>query len=258
MLCQPPKYEKAASQKELTQYPLTWPPISLLEVRNLQVMEDEQEINGQLGYVLFWPQNIRPMTHGVTLLFGRDMSIIFWEEQVWMVGIQIAKLLQKESFNMYRSMKASGIKLHRPRFEHVSFLKKVGVAKGGTHSVTLVPYQQACNYIVNSIHGTIKRRKASITSPPQENHKNSKVACNSQCEMEISSGSQSCPPSQDGAVEKPGEVLQPVQSLLCDEPAFSSNDKVQISDILNAQATRGRDLHLMNSSDNESNSTLQM
>eukprot|EP01098_Paradermamoeba_levis_P015611 TRINITY_DN801_c0_g1_i1.p1 TRINITY_DN801_c0_g1~~TRINITY_DN801_c0_g1_i1.p1 ORF type:complete len:112 (-),score=24.28 TRINITY_DN801_c0_g1_i1:116-415(-) len=48
---------------------------------------------------------------------------------------------------MYRSMKLRGIIILRAIPEHVDFFPSIGVVKTGTHSVTLVPYQEGKCFI---------------------------------------------------------------------------------------------------------------
>eukprot|EP00007_Cunea_sp_BSH-02190019_P008668 CAMPEP_0174229584 /NCGR_PEP_ID=MMETSP0417-20130205/508_1 /TAXON_ID=242541 /ORGANISM="Mayorella sp, Strain BSH-02190019" /LENGTH=460 /DNA_ID=CAMNT_0015307145 /DNA_START=317 /DNA_END=1699 /DNA_ORIENTATION=- len=111
------------------------------------------------------------VTHTWRKLFGALMSVVCVREQKYLIGVQVAALLNRETFNMYRSMKIKHIQTARAKSDHIEFLARAGAVRGGTHSVTLIPFD-ACMYFIAdarelaqraSIVGDIKGRRVRPT-----------------------------------------------------------------------------------------------
>lgn len=75
---------------------------------------------------------------------GGRVSVFTDEGKKYFVGVQLAALLKRETFNLYRSMKIKNVGVSRASHNQVSFLVKAGAVRPGTHSVTLVDYE-ACH-----------------------------------------------------------------------------------------------------------------
>jgi hypothetical protein len=82
-------------------------------------------------------------------LFSKWMSLVTIDECQYLVGVQIAHLLERETFNMYRSMKIKGVTLYRASPEQIEYLCDQGAIRPGTHSVTLVPYADAIYFVAD-------------------------------------------------------------------------------------------------------------
>lgn len=81
-------------------------------------------------------------------LGGESLTVLLDDEgRRWLIGVQLAAALNKETFNMYASMKLKGVVLLRAKPDHVEWLAGHGAIKGSTHSVTLVPYEAGLAYI---------------------------------------------------------------------------------------------------------------
>lgn len=87
------------------------------------------------------------MEHHWETLFGEHLSVILLSDKKFLVGVQIASLLSRETFNLYRSLKIKNVPITRASQEQIEFLTKMGAVKAGTHSVTLVAYEDAINFI---------------------------------------------------------------------------------------------------------------
>ena len=85
--------------------------------------------------------------HKRMVVFGKRMSVLRLEGVDFLIGVQIATLLKRETFNMYRSMKIKNIKIQRATPEQVEFLCLNSAVRPGTHSVTLIPYDAALYFI---------------------------------------------------------------------------------------------------------------
>lgn len=91
--------------------------------------------------------NFRTWQHVREPLFGKNLSVVIIEERKYLIGVQIAKLLKRETFNLYRSMKVKGIEIVRAVSEQVEFLMRVNAVKRGTRSVTLISYEPTVEFV---------------------------------------------------------------------------------------------------------------
>ncbi|KAL6066411.1 hypothetical protein QOT17_009600 [Balamuthia mandrillaris] len=80
-----------------------------------------------------------------------------WED--YLIGTQVAALVKRETFNMYRSMKIKGINLRKAEPMEVDYLSHIGAVRAGTHSVTFIPVKEAMPFIED-----IRGRNAPATS----------------------------------------------------------------------------------------------
>ena len=79
--------------------------------------------------------------------FGKKLSVVKLTGNKYLIGVQIAALLQRETFNMYRSMKIKNVQLIRATPEQVELLCSCSAVRSGTHSVTLIPYDAGLYFI---------------------------------------------------------------------------------------------------------------
>jgi len=78
--------------------------------------------------------------HGKENLFGKMFSVVSIRDKKYLIGVQVAKLLNRETFNLYRSMKVKSIEVIRADPTQLEWLMKVGAVKRGTRSATLLGY----------------------------------------------------------------------------------------------------------------------
>ncbi len=86
-------------------------------------------------------------SHRWKTVFGKSMSVLTVADKEYLIGVQIAQLLKRETFNLYRSLKIKGIDVLRAENEQVDYLVNCNSIKRGTHSVTLVPFDDGLNFV---------------------------------------------------------------------------------------------------------------
>lgn len=102
----------------------------------------------QVGLMVLGSEiDLSQWTHSKETLWGRSQTVISIANKKYLVGVQIAKLLKRETFNLYRSMKVKGIEVARASSEQVDYLMRTGAVKRGTRSVTLVSYDSAKSFV---------------------------------------------------------------------------------------------------------------
>jgi len=79
------------------------------------------------------------------------MSVLTVDGKEYMIGVQIAQLLKRETFNLYRSLKIKGIDVLRAENEQVDYLVNCNSIKRGTHSVTLVPLDDGLSFVLGAL-----------------------------------------------------------------------------------------------------------
>ena len=83
-------------------------------------------------------QEIRP---------GHSVSICTFDDRMYFIGVQLAALLKRETFNLYRSMKIRNVAVSRATHEQILFLLSVGAVRPGTRSLTLLDYTSCSAFI---------------------------------------------------------------------------------------------------------------
>jgi len=97
------------------------------------------------------PSTSSEWNHEHTTEFGTVLSVVrVGSTERFFIGTQVAALLKRETFNMYRSMKIKRVDIQRASPEQVDFLAQVGAVKPGTHSVTLIPYQDGLYFMADA------------------------------------------------------------------------------------------------------------
>tara|TARA_R110002050_G_scaffold87950_1_gene186132 strand:+ start:425 stop:1468 length:1044 start_codon:yes stop_codon:yes gene_type:complete len=95
-------------------------------------------------------------SHTTHSLFHAPLSIFSAEKTKYLVGVQVARLLKRKTFNMYRCMKKKQIPIRRATPSEVEFLCSVKAVRSGTHSVTLVPYADALYFIADALYRNVR------------------------------------------------------------------------------------------------------
>jgi len=80
-------------------------------------------------------------------MLNKNMTVLCLDIGTFLIGREVATLLKRQTFNMYRSMKLRGIGILRAIPEHVEYFSHLGVVKIGTHSLTLIPYEDGRKFI---------------------------------------------------------------------------------------------------------------
>mmetsp|Transcript_1925 Transcript_1925/g.6016 ORF Transcript_1925/g.6016 Transcript_1925/m.6016 type:complete len:416 (-) Transcript_1925:56-1303(-) len=91
------------------------------------------------------------MQHSSEKHFGRQLSVVRINGETFLIGVQLAYLLQRKTFNMYRCMKKKGIKIRRASPLQVEYLNQSHAVRVGTHSVTLVPYADGLYFLADAL-----------------------------------------------------------------------------------------------------------
>lgn len=86
-------------------------------------------------------------THETTTAFGKKLTVVTIDSQKYLIGVQIASMLKRETFNMYRSMKIKNIRIKRAAPEQVEYLCQCNAVRAGTHSVTLIPFDSGLYFV---------------------------------------------------------------------------------------------------------------
>jgi hypothetical protein len=87
------------------------------------------------------------LDHELQIIEGEELSVLIADGQRYLIGVQVAHLLKRETFNMYRSMKIKGVELLKAESDQVEYMITCGAVRSGTHSVTLIPIDQAKQFI---------------------------------------------------------------------------------------------------------------
>jgi hypothetical protein len=98
-------------------------------------------------------------SHSTVNVFDSTLTVVDFGERL-LIGAQVATLLKRETFNMYRSMKIKRINIRRANPAEVAFLVKAEAVRVGTHSVTLIPLEKGLYFIA----GMFKRSTTTFES----------------------------------------------------------------------------------------------
>jgi hypothetical protein len=104
-------------------------------------------------------------------IFGRDFTIVLYRGKQYLIGVQIAHFLKRETFNLYRSMKLNSIDVVKCDSDQVEELAQLDAVKRGIHSVTLIPIDDAVAYI----NREMKRKPRKKTDKKSRHHRTSDV-----------------------------------------------------------------------------------
>lgn len=87
---------------------------------------------------------------------GNYLAVIQIENARYLLGVQLAKLLRRETSNLYRSLKRSGISLQRASSDQVRWINSLNLCfVQKTHSITFVPLREAIDFLTEEF----RRRK---------------------------------------------------------------------------------------------------
>ena len=82
----------------------------------------------------------------------------------YLIGVQISKILHRQTFNLYRSLKLKGVEVERASPPQVGFLLRTQSLPPNTHSVSLVPYDGGKDFIIDNWKGEEVRKIPSCST----------------------------------------------------------------------------------------------
>jgi len=112
------------------------------------------------------------MQHSIQQLFEQDMCVVEFQYEKWLVGVQVAKLLGRETYNLYRSLKMNNVVLAKATLPQVQYLLQHNLVKPNTRSVTFVSFDQGCEYIRFELWkaNMRERRNRCLAEATQDSH----------------------------------------------------------------------------------------
>jgi len=97
------------------------------------------------------------------------ITTIALADQIFYIGVHLSCVLQRETFNMYRSMKLTGIQLYKADAALVQRLVHLNCVHSGTHSITLIPVETSQAFIEEALEKlAIRTRKRALTRERRE------------------------------------------------------------------------------------------
>lgn len=112
-----------------------------LKPAEMKIGRHELVNNSQLGIV-----------YSVRKYFHQHLSVLSIHDSVnYLLGVQIAGILKRKTFNLYHCMKKKHIELRRASQEQIEFLMSVGAVPIGTHSITFVPLADGLCFVADAL-----------------------------------------------------------------------------------------------------------
>jgi|ERR1711974_83119 len=165
------------------------------------------------------PNKTMSTTHTKQNFYDTELSVFTWKGESFFVGVQMANLLKRETFNMYRSMKIKNISIRRATSEQVNFLIREQAVRAGTHSVTLVPYESGINFMAEAQRKL--KRKTAFTK--RKSTRSSKRKSSSSASSSPSNSTPSSPASSSPPAPKRTETTPPPTPLVTVPFEFQSS-----------------------------------
>jgi hypothetical protein len=95
--------------------------------------------------------------YSVRKFFHQFMSVLsFNGSSDYLLGVQIAGVLKRKTFNLYHCMKKKDIEMRRASQEQIEFLMSVSAVPIGTHSVTFVPIADGLCFIADALYRYVR------------------------------------------------------------------------------------------------------
>jgi hypothetical protein len=99
-------------------------------------------------------------SHRTEYVHGLPLTVVTHNDVEFLIGVQIAHHFHRETFNLYRSMKLSGIALTKCDPDQIEELARLDAIKRGIHSVTLVPLAHGLAYIGKELKRKPRKKAA--------------------------------------------------------------------------------------------------
>eukprot|EP01101_Sappina_pedata_P003461 TRINITY_DN1378_c0_g1_i1.p1 TRINITY_DN1378_c0_g1~~TRINITY_DN1378_c0_g1_i1.p1 ORF type:complete len:297 (-),score=85.32 TRINITY_DN1378_c0_g1_i1:386-1276(-) len=97
--------------------------------------------------------------HAIQEINGKQITVVWIDERRWMIGVQVAALLERETYNLYRSMKVKNIEVRRATVDQIEHLLKQDIVRTGTRSITFVSLDQSINFLAEELKKLEKKRQ---------------------------------------------------------------------------------------------------
>jgi len=94
--------------------------------------------------------------YSVKTLFHSSLSVVSFNGIKYLLGVQIAEVLKRKTFNLYHCMKKKNINLRRATQNEVEYLISLEAVLVGTHSVTLVPYAEGLCFVADAFYRYVR------------------------------------------------------------------------------------------------------
>ena len=88
----------------------------------------------------------------------------------YLIGVQVSKILRRQTFNLYRSLKLKGVGVIRATPQQVGFLLRTQSLPPNSHSVSLIPYKGAKDFILENFKGKIDEPTPTASKSAQPSH----------------------------------------------------------------------------------------
>ena len=84
---------------------------------------------------------------------GRKLDKVLMNDSFYFIGVQIAHLLKRETYNLYRTLKKHGVHCVKATTLQVQYLNSQNLPfVSKVHSVTLIPLHESLDYFRTGIH----------------------------------------------------------------------------------------------------------
>jgi hypothetical protein len=83
--------------------------------------------------------SLNGISHKYQIIYNKPFLLLVIDSLEYFIGIEIANFLQKETFNLYTSLKIRNIPYFKAQSEHIEYINRNGLLKA-IHSFTLIPY----------------------------------------------------------------------------------------------------------------------
>jgi hypothetical protein len=91
------------------------------------------------------------------IICGMKMKILIAKtsnsRKSFFIGVQVSKLLHRQTYNVYQSLKRNGVKIVRASPQEIGYLIRTKTIPASTHSVSLVEYEGGLRYIYETWKG---------------------------------------------------------------------------------------------------------
>jgi hypothetical protein len=100
-----------------------------------------------------------PVDARVETLFEAQFAVLSSDGCDWLLGAQMARSLNRETYNLYKSISRRTLMLRRGTAEEIDFLGKRGLIGPGIRSVTLIPYTDAVKFMTAEKAKMMRRKR---------------------------------------------------------------------------------------------------
>lgn len=135
-----------------------------------------------LGGVIFPSVSSGAIERRYVTICNHKLVVVMLGGVEYLIGVHVAKLLKKETFNLYRSFKVKNIQVVRASNTELEWCLQARIVKKGTRSVTFVPYYSAKSFVEDEYPNTSYNETASYINEDTSGHL-SPMETNDTCRM---------------------------------------------------------------------------